>query len=274
MRVGAVLGIDAAWTLAQPSGIALVAKEATGWHLVGAAASYQRFLALADCSLIAQARPLGSLPDVSKLLAAASKLCGGVVDLVAVDMPLARSAIRGRRCSDNVVSRVYGARNCGTHTPNAYRPGPVSEMLNEGCEQAGYPLLTHEILSRGLIEVYPHPALLELTGASERLPYKAAKAGAYWPSKTPSERRACLFHQWDKIIKSLEREVAGVATALPRLEHGASGWNVKAYEDVLDAIVCAWVGIRALEGRATPYGDDDSAIWIPTPRQSVRAATT
>jgi hypothetical protein len=32
---------------------------------------------------------------------------------------------------------------------------------------------------------------------------------------------------------------------------------------VVDAIVCAWVGIAVLEGRAEPFGDDDAAIWIP-----------
>jgi hypothetical protein len=39
----AVLGIDAAWTLSQPSGVALVAETPNAWRLVAADASYQRF---------------------------------------------------------------------------------------------------------------------------------------------------------------------------------------------------------------------------------------
>ena len=43
-----------------------------------------------------------------------------------------------------------------------------------------------------------------------------------------------------------------------------AGLEMKAFEDALDAIVCAWVAICVLEGRAEPYGDEESAIWIPT----------
>ncbi|HEX4081040.1 MAG TPA: DUF429 domain-containing protein [Rhizomicrobium sp.] len=264
--MGAILGIDAAWTKLGSSGLVLVAKKPTGWHLIAVEASYQHFLASADRSLIVLERLSGSLPEAPELLAAASMLCGRAVDLIAVDMPLARSSILGRRCSDNVVSRVYGGRKCGTHTPSASRPGPISDVLNESCARAGYSLLTNEISTPGLIEVYPHPALIELTGASKRLPYKISKVGTYWPSDTPSERRARLYHQWNEIIMSLENEIAGVTTALPGLEPSATTSDVKAYEDKLDAIVCAWVGVCALEGRATPYGDNDSAIWMPTPR--------
>ena len=41
---------------------------------------------------------------------------------------------------------------------------------------------------------------------------------------------------------------------------------LKAFEDQLDAVVCAWVGVCALEGRARAYGDAESAIWVPHPR--------
>ena len=39
-----VLGIDAAWTVEQPSGCALVDETATGWRLVSCAASIPRVL--------------------------------------------------------------------------------------------------------------------------------------------------------------------------------------------------------------------------------------
>ena len=37
---------------------------------------------------------------------------------------------------------------------------------------------------------------------------------------------------------------------------------MKAYEDTLDAVICAWVAGCALEGRAKAFGDENSAIWI------------
>jgi predicted RNase H-like nuclease len=261
----AVLGIDAAWTLTQPSGVALAAELSSSWRLIAAASSYQRFQTLADPRLLREQRPSGSLPDAPTLLASASILCGGPVDLVAIDMPLAHTPIVGRRISDNAVSRAYGGRKCGTHTPNELRPGRLSDLLREGFDLAGYPLLTNTMAPRGLIEVYPHPALVELAGASIRLPYKTSKIRSYWPSATPLDRRVRLYQQWSGIVALLEGEITGVGAALPRLEMSASGVEVKAYEDALDAIICAWVAICVLEGRARPFGDENSAIWIPNP---------
>jgi hypothetical protein len=37
----AVLGIDAAWTITQPSGVALAVERSNGWRMIAAAASYQ-----------------------------------------------------------------------------------------------------------------------------------------------------------------------------------------------------------------------------------------
>ena len=59
-------------------------------------------------------------------------------------------------------------------------------------------------------------------------------------------------------------KVEGVAEMMPVPSTAAKGAALKAFEDKLDAIVCAWVGICVIEGRATPFGDQDSAIWVPT----------
>jgi predicted RNase H-like nuclease len=265
------LGIDAAWTLTQPSGLALVGRDATGWRLIAAAASYRHFFALKDGGLALRERPIGSPPDALSRLESATQLNGRAVDLVAIDMPLAHSPIRERRHSDNEVSRAYGKRKCGTHSPSTMRPGEMSDKLNEGFTRAGYPLQTRAIAPPGLIEVYPHTALVELAGAPERLRYKASKVRAYWPALSAHERRECLYDQWRTIVDLLEREIRGVRAALPELPLDASAVEVKAYEDALDAVVCAWVGICALEGRATPLGDEDSAIWIPLRTATVRA---
>lgn len=243
-----------------------MADHSSRWHLIAAEPSYQHFIALCSPSILSQKRPTGSPPDVAALLAAAAVLCGQAIDLVAVDMPLARSAILGRRFSDNEVSRAYGSRKCGTYTPSVLRPGPLSDALTADFAKAGYPLCTETIAPPGLIEVYPHPALVELTGAAERLPYKASKVGTYWPSVGRAERRTRLYQQWREIVIALEGEIGGVTVALPELALDASIVDVKAYEDMLDAIICAWVGVCALEGRAVPYGNDDAAIWIPRPR--------
>ncbi len=266
----AVLGIDAAWTVTQPSGVALAVKTSGRWHLKAAAPSYQRFHSLADNRLRPEERPSGSRPDADALLTSASSLCKGRIDLVAIDIPLARHPIDRRRFSDNAISKAYGARNCGTHTPNPSRPGQISDDLRRGFERKGYPLQTAivapALIAPGLIEVYPHPALVELASASSRLPYKASKVRSYWPLDTPNQRRVRLYRQWRKIETLLENEVAGVAETLQTFQINACRWHDKAYEDTLDAIICTWVAVCALEGRAKAFGDENSAIWVPSPR--------
>lgn len=143
------------------------------------------------------------------------------------------------------------------------RPGAISEGLRTSFEAEGFSLCTSDLLLPGLLEVYPHPALVELAGAPERLPYKQGKTRAYWRDLTPPERKVRLFEEWAAIVDLLDREVAGVSSALRLPDPGASGWALKAFEDCLDAVVCAWVGACALEGRAVPFGDYEAAIWIP-----------
>jgi hypothetical protein len=60
----AVLGIDAAWTNTQPSGVAVAMDTGEGWRLAAIAPSYSHFHALAHGNVIANSRPSGSEPHV------------------------------------------------------------------------------------------------------------------------------------------------------------------------------------------------------------------
>lgn len=66
-----ILGIDAAWTLTQPSGVTVAICENSRWRLAAVAASYQRFLAAADGELVPEPEPSGRMPDIATLLHAA-----------------------------------------------------------------------------------------------------------------------------------------------------------------------------------------------------------
>ena len=87
-----VLGIDAAWTAGEPSGVALVQRQASRWHCVAAAPSYAAFTALAEGHAPDWSRPAtGSAPDIPGLLQAAAALASEAVTLVTIDMPVATS---------------------------------------------------------------------------------------------------------------------------------------------------------------------------------------
>ena len=263
-----VLGIDAAWTSRNPSGVALVAECERGWELVAVSSSYEKFSSLRKLQT-APPETTARLANVEILLSVSKSLTGNVVDLIAIDMPISLWPIEGRRAADNSVSKEYGGRNCGTHTPSISRPGRISDELRASFESNGYPLMTKSIVSPGLIEVYPHPALVELAQASDRLKYKYDRRGRYWGQLTPSARLLELKAVWSQIVRLLGEHIRGVAERLPELKPHMTGAEFKAFEDSLDAIVCAWVGICALEGLARPYGDEQAAIWIPC-RSSLR----
>jgi predicted RNase H-like nuclease len=123
-----------------------------------------------------------------------------------------------------------------------------------------------------IIEVYPHPALLYLTGEEKRLPYKVSKIRSYYPNATPEQRRGALVETWRTILVALERAVAGASRLL-------DGWEalplsrLKSVEDTLDALISAWVGAEFMRGRATAYGDETAAIWIPQAGLAKRASS-
>ncbi|TBZ59730.1 DUF429 domain-containing protein [Rhizobium leguminosarum bv. viciae] len=260
----AVLGIDAAWTEREPSGVALIVARGSRWRLLKAAASYAAFARDGkDVDPIVRHR--GSLPDAPSLLAAAHEKLGTPVDVVAIDMPLSLTPIIGRRASDNMISSEYGARHASTHTPSVTRPGSLSDELRVGFEVAGYPLAVSEPRGRALLEVYPHPALIELASADRRLPYKHSKSRKYWPDESAVVRRQNLFETWRRILMLLDAKIQGVGDVLSLPSSDARGFEMKAFEDALDAVVCAWVGACVMDGRARAFGDRESAIWIPVP---------
>lgn len=180
-------------------------------------------------------------------------------------MPLSLEPIVGRRTSDNKISSTYGARHASTHTPSELRPGKISDDLRKVFERIGYSLATCKIDGPALIEVYPHPALIELALAEKRLPYKISKMGKYWPLDPPAVRRTNLISTWREIIELMDSRISGVSDALILPNANARGYELKAFEDMLDAVVCAWVGMCVLNGNAVAYGDEKSAIWVPAP---------
>ncbi|RBP06225.1 putative RNase H-like nuclease [Roseiarcus fermentans] len=257
----AVLGVDAAWTETEPSGVALAVETDAGWRLHTVEASYDHFSARAR-GTPAEGRPAGSPPDAGALLGAAFLLGGRALDCVALDMPVGPRPIVGRRRCDDLVSRAYGARKAAVHSPSAARPGELSDALRADFDAFDFALRV-EPPADGLIEVYPHAALIEFMEARERLPYKAGKTTTYWPDLPADARRAKLRATWARIVAALDARIAGVAAALPIPEPDVGGWRLKAFEDKLDAVVCAAVAIAALNGDAAPHGDADGAIWIP-----------
>ena len=133
-----VLGIDAAWTETGSSGVALLQIANGKRSVLEVASSYAGFLT----PDIDGKRMPGTSPDVKALLRRAENIAGAKVDIVAIDMPMARTKFTARRCADNAVSGAFGGSWASTHTPNVARPGLHGERITEAFTSAGYVLAT------------------------------------------------------------------------------------------------------------------------------------
>jgi predicted RNase H-like nuclease len=115
-----------------------------------------------------------------------------------------------------------------------------------------------------LIEVYPHPAIVQLLRLKKRLPYKVARSGRYWRSETP---RPGIAVRIDRLLAAFNALRIALDQHIDRIELPVLApvrlSRLKPLEDALDALVCCWVGIEFLEGRTEAYGDSTAAIWVP-----------
>jgi len=262
-----VLGIDAAWTATQPSGVALLRAPSSGhrtsrtdgrWECLAVAPDYASFLSgRVDWS----ARPVAGPPEPAALHARCIALAGGPPDVIAIDMPLATRVITGRRAADNAISSAYGGRGLGVHTPNPDRPGPIADAMRLGFGRLGYRVATASTPAstpRVLIESFPHAAAIELLRADYRVPYKLSRARQYWPDAPAATRRRKLVARWRALHAALSSTIDVPALWLPAAGPLAS---LKRHEDALDALICAWIGIEYLAGHLRAYGDATSAVW-------------
>jgi predicted RNase H-like nuclease len=268
--VTTILALDAAWTATEPTGVALVASDGIGWRAVAVAPNYDSFLRLAEGSPVPWTQPgrfHGNTASVPELLEAAHRLANSPVDLVTIDMPIATVPITGRRAADNVISAIFGGRGCSTHTPNAICPGPLGATLSAAFNDAGFPIatsLTTAAQTRRLLEVYPHPALVTLLTRTYRVPYKVGKTRSYWPALSLDERIDMLLVEFSAIHDALDNVLGPVGIQIPTAAGKLTLSALKRYEDALDALVCAWVGIRYMQGQAIGHGDETAAIWCPS----------
>jgi predicted RNase H-like nuclease len=265
--MNAILGIDAAWTPNHPSGVALIRQTESGkWESVAVAESYQAFLSLPK--LPSTQNVAGKIP-VRGLIDKAKELAGVDITLVAADIPLSREPILGRRYADDLISRLFGSLGCSAHSPSVVRPGRISEEIRDGFQKCGFQLATSTccLPEHALIETFPHPALLSLMNTRYRLAYKVAKSTKYWPNSPRAARMAMLLRNFQDILATLSREISKIDCAIRK--DATSFSALKGTEDKIDALVCAWVGIQAMEGRAVAIGNEKAAIWLPSDLRSL-----
>jgi predicted RNase H-like nuclease len=155
--------------------------------------------------------------------------------VVAVDAPLLVPNETGRRPCESELSREYGSRWAATHSSNRQlllnRHGAIrGEDLAGELRRSGFSDLWSQT-QRTLLEVYPHPAIIEAFGLPHRLAYKKGRI---------AERRAGL-RRLDVLILSLATADPPFIGSPVEITDTMTGPELKSVEDLLDARICAWV---------------------------------
>jgi predicted RNase H-like nuclease len=253
-----------------PSGLALVKwRSGDRPKIVAVARSYEEFLALDETKRIDWNGPTrGSKPDYRLITEKAKALGKDQVRIISLDIPLSPQPITSRRRCDTEVSSRFGRMGAAVHSPSEKCPGPIADLIYSQLVGSGYELLLNDSRRseemRGFMEVYPHIAIIRMLDLDYRLPYKVQKRTSYWKNATSNVRLKNIIASLESIKSKLDQHIGGVADFLPALDQSRSPvTKIKGYEDVLDAIVCAWMGYKYLTGEANAYGDETGVIWGP-----------
>ena len=263
-----ILGVDAAWTSHNPSGVSLVHHTpGKPLRVTKLARSYDEFLErdTPDWDHAPQPSPPLLTPVLQHCYSR-----GFDVQVVALDIPLAPQPVRGYREADRALSRAYSRRGAPVHSPTPARPGAVSDTLYQQLVALGFQWAgaQAEVDGPSFIEVYPHAAIIELFGYAYRLPYKVQRRAQYWKEASPEVRYRKSIEKLMELRHHLDGYlVYAPGVFLPPLD-SARHYTLtflKGYEDVLDSLVSALVGYTYWAGKATAYGNDEGAIWVPDP---------
>ena len=192
-------------------------------------------------------RQCAQLVDMNPSLAS----CSAVIDyvdeyatastFVAIDAPLIINNPEGQRCCETLIGKKYGGRHGSCHTsnlslyPRATSVRLASLLISRGFRHASDPADTEK--KRVMLEVYPHPALLELFGLHSILKYKKGSVATRRSGQRELQQRLSnlsLFNPPLECTPKLSEFLANDTSSL-------QGAALKANEDALDAIVCAYI---------------------------------
>lgn len=242
-------GIDLAWSPRNPSGIAVVRGTEQGGALVAA----------------------DLVQSIDEIVDYIIHYAGATPALIAVDAPLWVPNEQGRRPGEAELARWFRRYEAGAHPANrrrlAYDGVVRGEALVTALAEHGFahrPAIAADTATRQVTEVYPHPAMVAIFGLERTLKYKR---------RGPDS--ATHLAAWQRYQQEL-RELSGADPPLTGQHDLAAcdvaslrGKALKAYEDRVDAVFCAYIalyGWRWGAARCRTFGNfAEGYIFTPVP---------
>lgn len=159
--------------------------------------------------------------------------------MIAVDAPTLIPNATGTRLSDRLTHRFFGRYHAGCYPANLGRPfaahtvGFGASLLARGFAHA--PEITPRSPGRFQIEVFPHPATIHLFGLSRIIKYKKGPLG------DRQAGLAQLHHYITTVLPQLDPPLH-LPLPFPTDFHNYRGKGLKAIEDQMDSLLCAYIG--------------------------------
>jgi predicted RNase H-like nuclease/ppGpp synthetase/RelA/SpoT-type nucleotidyltranferase len=222
------LGIDLAWGLSRPTGLAVLDETGRLEHLSAVRT---------DDEIAETLAPFSAGP------------C-----LAGIDAPLVVTNATGSRPAERALSKDFRKYEAGAHPSNTGKPEFADGTRGARvCALLGLDLDPDSQAERRALEVYPHPATVVLFGLERTLKYKHKQG----------RDLELLRSELLTLMDHLERLVDTGAPASPwaALREAAVAASRKSdlrvVEDQVDAVVCAYVALFAdrWPERTTRYGD-------------------
>jgi predicted RNase H-like nuclease len=154
--------------------------------------------------------------------------------VIAVDAPTLIPNATGMRLCDRLTHKHFGRYHAGAYPANLGRPFAAQTIgFGLSLEARGFnhaPTIEPRQLGRHQIEVFPHPATIHLFGLEKILKYKKGNLAA---------RRVELAKLRQYLCDRLPLLEPALTVELPEIP--VTGVALKAVEDQLDSVICAYV---------------------------------
>lgn len=228
-------GIDLAWKNS-PSGLALLELSGRRLHL----------------------RHLDRKPHHRDILPWLENLIGQAPCYIGLDAPVLVTNPSGAREADRLTHRLYGKQHAGAYPIHLGLPYvPKILAFVEQLKSAGFATAlphTPRDNSRRLFEVFPHASAIRLFQLPKILPYK----------KGPLSSRAAALGAFRALLATslARREPSFQSKSLPEIPTTAK--DLKAVEDKLDAILCAYTAAHFWYWGQARNNILDNALIVPS----------
>ncbi|MEC4982871.1 MAG: DUF429 domain-containing protein [Oscillatoria sp. PMC 1068.18] len=161
--------------------------------------------------------------------------------LIAVDAPTLIPNLTGMRLPDKLTHKYFRRYHAGCYPANLSRPFAERTVgFGVSLEQRGFvhaATIEPQKLGRYQIEVYPHPAIVNFFGLNRILKYKKGNL---------AQRKAELSKLRQYITEILPQRKPFLSispfSALTCNFDSLKGRELKAVEDQLDSLICAYIG--------------------------------